>query len=128
MKDKTIWDNKNAPDFTAVKNKQAFHCWLTEEILGECWHEWIEHNLGSKCFKCGIKSYPIAIVKNRTFTTWEDYGAVMTAMKKTTVRGYVIFDILEVGRLYNRDIKAVFSDVTWFFATLQEWWEKGERD
>lgn len=69
---------------------------LTEEVLGECWHEIIPYCLQRDqkpardmifpCTKCG-KEFGLAVFYtegkgNRTFTTWQDLGDVKEALVK----------------------------------------------
>lgn len=52
---------------------------LTEEILGECWHELARNPHGNPryigaCSKCRIDLTEMFGDGNRTFTTWQDTG------------------------------------------------------
>ena len=55
---------------------------LTEEVLGECWHEWVhitpegrdEYYDYNICKKCKEMWSGLNYKNNRTFTTWQDMG------------------------------------------------------
>ncbi len=49
---------------------------LTEEVLGECWHNHIPQN---GCTKCHVPEW----VMNRTFTTPDDFFALRNALVKS---------------------------------------------
>ncbi len=48
------------------------NCKIVTEYIGECWHE-VEYEGDSFCRYCG-EHY--TSIQNRTFTTWNDFGAV----------------------------------------------------
>jgi hypothetical protein len=91
-----------------IANNIAFHRWLTKEVLGEDEFndnvDSVEHYIG------------------RTFTTWNDYGAVVEKMKEKKI----FDDFVDNFVLYNKAIQTIelFTDKDLFFTTLQEWWEK----
>lgn len=60
------------------------------EFLGECWHEWQDIRGSVKqelfaCLKCGEVCKGIVSIaqKQRTFTTWEDLGALKEKLVET---------------------------------------------
>jgi hypothetical protein len=92
-----------------LDGKIAFHRWLTEKVLGNKWYVAEKPTVGSKIFT------------NRTFKTWEDFGAVVERMNDNGMldkfTGYLMYekDILPIDVLTDKDL---------FFATLQDWWER----
>jgi hypothetical protein len=65
---------------------------LTEKVLRECWHEWafedsdphgrFPYNNGFYCLNCGKQTEAKVAPSNRSFTTWQDVGDLMTALQK----------------------------------------------
>jgi len=94
--------------------KPEFKKWLTKEILGECWH-----TVTGICWKC--KKY-IGLPYSRSFTTWQDYGDVVTALQLSSK--YNFEEILSwMMNNYFRYLSET-PNVNNFFSALQEWLEK----
>lgn len=100
-----------------------FHQWLTEEILGECWHEWEQHEFSCICKKCReTELWYYYHKEQRTFSSWQDYGDVVTALQLSSKYNFeeILSWMMNKQFHYLSEMLVVSS----FFIVLQEWWEK----
>jgi len=87
--------------------KPEFKKWLTKEILGECWHE-VYTGMATTEYHCKYcrKTNPA----QRTFTTWQDYGDVVTAMSTIYYTDHFYYtDHLDGYSLMHRFIEFILG-------------------
>ena len=62
-----------------MKITEAQRKTLTEELLKECWHEWVDYGYTDFdiCKECGEIERFSNHKNNRTFDNWTDFGAVV---------------------------------------------------
>jgi hypothetical protein len=100
---------------------------LTEEVLGECWHEGsMPINCGYRCIKCG-DTYTV----NRPFTTDADMMALYRAIRKND--SWFSFCDFARQKCININIDDYEEIVAWFLCLdgkdqearcclVAEWW------
>ena len=107
---------------------EKFHRWIYKEILvDECWHKGETPSPHSwRCTKCKDWYFK----PNRTFTTWEDFGAVFEKGKTKewwhsfVKRIWEDTESVQFDYLDNYAFPQEYIDPKRFFTTLQEWWER----
>ena len=105
-------DMNQAVDEEIALRKRKFHCYLTEEVLDEEYPSFREDK------------------RIRTFTTWEDFGAVFEKGKTKewwhsfVKRIWEDTESVQFDYLDNYAFPQEYIDPKRFFATLQEWFEK----
>lgn len=105
--------------------KEQFHRWLTEEVLGDEWHEYVNPtSYNDDIPNCTCGEHHDHFDLNRTFTSWNDFGDVITAMKKNIDMFNSFINISE-NPLFQTSVKLInlVTDKDLFFSTLQEWFE-----
>ena len=121
------FEERIAVDFDEKVKKEQFHHWLTEVVLNECWHELViqPNAKHDPCSKCGRLFNQLVIPKegNRTFTTWQDFGDVVTALIKQK-EGWNSFMYQWWGDIKIGVFPTVLIDPNDFFLALYLWWER----
>ncbi len=93
---------------------------LTEELLGECWHDPVWHDpRGRICTKCDEGLNGIFDL-HRTFLTWDDLGVVKDKLLEKGLWGE--FDIYVYWKYILTPIKEIRSRpfTNWLFRPVDE--------
>ena len=74
-----------------MKITEAQRKTLTEELLKECWHEWVDYGYTDFdiCKECGEIERFSNHKNNRTFDNWTDFGVVVEKLRAIFMERYL---------------------------------------